>query len=138
MEQGQRARAALDRDHGKGGAHFEGGGDGRSPATRTAGSGRHAVTGTARGRRHGRGGVGSGRHAATGTTRTAGSGMPAMRTTRAHGGDDVGGGGVDGEVEQPDGVVGGGGGNWRCKLKIFTSVCYIVQALVPVGGMNRD
>ena len=59
MEQGQRARAALDRDHGKGGAHFEGGGDGRSPATRTAGSGRHAVTGTAV----------SGRQAATGTWR---------------------------------------------------------------------
>ena len=113
MEQGQRARAALDRDHGKRGAHFEGGGDGRSPATRTAGSGRHTATGTARGRRQGQGGVGSGRHAATGTTgttRTAGSGMPAVRTTRARGGDDVGGGGVDGEVEQPDGVVDGGGG----------------------------
>ena len=81
--------------------------------------------------------MGSGRHAATGTTRTAGSGMPATRTARARGGDGVG-GGVDGEVEQPDGVVGGGGGNWRCKLKIFTSVCYIVQALVPVGGINRD
>ena len=101
------ARAALDRDHGKGGAHFEGGGDGRSPATRTAGSWRHAVTGTAVSGRHPATGtrrVGSGRHAVTGT-RTAGSGMPATRTARARGGDGVG-GGVDGEVEQPN----GGGG----------------------------
>ena len=36
--------------------------------------------------------------------------MPAMRTARARGGDDVGGGGVDGEVEQPDDVIAGEGG----------------------------
>ena len=61
MEQGRSkgrsgARVALER-----GAHFEGGGDGWSPATRTAGSGRHTVTGTAA----------SGRHAVTGTRRRA-------------------------------------------------------------------
>ena len=37
--------------------------------------------------------------------------MPAVRTTRARGGDDVGGDGVDDEVEQPDGVGAGIGGD---------------------------
>ena len=56
-EQGRSgARVALER-----GAHFEGGGDGWSPATRMAGSRQHAVTGTAA----------SGRHAVTGTRRRA-------------------------------------------------------------------
>ena len=50
-EQGRSgARVALER-----GAHFEGGGDGWSPATRTAGSRWHAVTGTAASGRAARG-----------------------------------------------------------------------------------
>ena len=150
MEQGrQRARGTRAQERrsigtmGKGGAHFEGGGDGRSPATRTAGSGRHAVTGTAV----------SGRQAATGTWRGG------LGEARGDGDDEDGGlrdaGDEDGagsgrrrrwrrrrrrrgareRFGQP-----GGGGNWRGRrgrCEIFTSPGYIARALVPVGATNR-